>query len=209
MQPISNSSIVHHAEALYSPYWDMFRFGNLFPFLFFLKITTHYTKEAQVSWRPPHYTKEAHMYPEDHHTLHQRSPYVSWRPPHYTKEAHVSWRPPHITPKKPTSPEDHHITPKKPTCLLKTTTHYTKEAHMSPEESDIFHPQDGHNSTLQEAHRGPMTPYTPLHIYIHNIDLIPATPLNIFRLLLISMNSFYPLNICQPPIPSTHSYCTP
>ncbi len=29
--------------------------------------------------------------------------------------------------------------------------------------------------------RGPMTPYTPLNITnIHNIDLIPATPLNIF-----------------------------
>ncbi len=50
----------------------------------------------------------------------------------------------------------------------------------------------------------------PLNIAnIHNIDLIPATPLNIFWLLLISMNSFYPLNICQPLLPSTHSYCPP
>ncbi len=49
-------------------------------------------------------------------------------------------------------------------------------------------------STVQvKEARGPMTPYTPLNITnVHNIDLIPATPLNIFRLLLISMNSFYP-----------------
>ncbi len=40
---------------------------------------------------------------------------------------------------------------------------------------------------------GSMTPYTPLNIgNIHNIDLIPATLLNIFWILLISMNSFYP-----------------
>ncbi len=54
---------------------------------------------------------------------------------------------------------------------------------------------------------GPMIPYTPLNIAnIHNIDLIHAIPLNIFWLLLISMNFVYPLNICQPPLPSTHSY---
>ncbi len=54
---------------------------------------------------------------------------------------------------------------------------------------------------------GPMTPYIPLNIVIiHNIDLIPATSLNIFWILLVS---FTPLNICQPPLPSTHSYCPP
>ncbi len=50
---------------------------------------------------------------------------------------------------------------------------------------------------------GPMTPYTASNIAnIHNIDLIHATPLNIFWLLWIP---FTRLNICQPPLPSTHS----
>ncbi len=45
-----------------------------------------------------------------------------------------------------------------------------------------------------------MTPYIPLNIdNIHNIDIIHATPLNIFWLLLISMNSFYPLLISAYP----------
>ncbi len=44
-----------------------------------------------------------------------------------------------------------------------------------------------------EVPRGPMTPYTPLNIAnTSNIDLLPATPLNIVWFLLISMNSFYP-----------------
>ncbi len=55
---------------------------------------------------------------------------------------------------------------------------------------------------------GPMTAYTPFNITnIHKIGLIPTTPLNILWLLLIYMNSFYLLNICQPPLPSTYSYC--
>ncbi len=45
-----------------------------------------------------------------------------------------------------------------------------------------------------------MTPYTPLNIdNIHNIDLIPTTPLNIFWILLIAMNSFYPPLIAANP----------
>ncbi len=58
------------------------------------------------------------------------------------------------------------------------------------------------------AFRGPMTPYTPLNIAnIHNIDLIPPThqylltPVNIYEFLLP------PINVCQPPLPCTHSYC--
>ncbi len=40
----------------------------------------------------------------------------------------------------------------------------------------------------------------PLNItYIHNMDLIPATALNIFWLLLIYMNSFYPLQYLPTP----------
>ncbi len=61
-----------------------------------------------------------------------------------------------------------------------------------------------------------MTPYTPFNIAnVHNIDLIPATPLNIFRLLfniyefllppLISANPHYPLLIPTAPLISTNS----
>ncbi len=45
-----------------------------------------------------------------------------------------------------------------------------------------------------------MTPYTLLNIAnIQNIHLIPTTTLNIFWLLLISMNSFYPPLISANP----------
>ncbi len=68
----------------------------------------------------------------------------------------------------------------------------TTLSHMNMKNLPAFpHPQGG-----------PMTPYTPLNIVnIRNIDLLPAPPRHIFRLMLISMNSFYPLNIYQPHYP--------
>ncbi len=59
--------------------------------------------------------------------------------------------------------------------------------HMAAFESQKF------DTLVQSDTKKPHDTIYPLNIAnIHNIDLIPATPLSIFWILLISMNSVYP-----------------